>query len=144
MTGYLKIEMRGRSRGSLTGSRTAGAAARIPVECSVCECAARSGDKGFNVGAANLTYATYIDNVFSASSCASNAISLLDELAEVLWSKWQLNIKASSREVIVAQGSGCRYSSIHAWKQVTVLECLGHFISDSCSINLIGTEPSLN
>jgi hypothetical protein len=81
-----------------------------------------------------LTFATYVDNVFAVSSCAANAVSLLDEFAEVLLANWQLDMKASSREFIVARGAGVQVSSMHEWKQVTVLECLGHLISDSGSV----------
>ena len=82
--GHVEVEILGRSCGSLTGSRTAGAASRIPVECSVCECAARNAHKGFCAGPVSLTFATYVDNVFAAGDSAANAVFLLDDFAEIL------------------------------------------------------------
>ena len=43
-------------------------------------------------------------------------------------------MKVSRREFIVARGAGAHFTSMHEWKQVTVLECLGHLISDSGSV----------
>ena len=40
-------------------------------------------------------------------------------------------MKASSRQFIVARGARPCHTSLHAWEQVTVLECLGHSISDN-------------
>ena len=55
--GSLALDIVSRSCGSLTGSRTAGAAARIPVECSAVSCATRLRRKGFHVGGLYLTLA---------------------------------------------------------------------------------------
>ena len=130
----LQLDIHSRFRGSLTGSRSAGAAARIPVECAVIECARRSGHKGFLIGGVNLTFATYVDNIFSAGDTAANAVKLLDGVAEYLKSQWSLDIKGSSREVMVVAGGDTTFQSRFSWKKVTELFCLGHLISNNGSI----------
>ena len=134
--GNLTFNMQGRSCGTLTGSRTAGAAARLAVESSVLACSEGWDTKGYQVGTVSLTAATSIDNFFAISSSAQGAVAILDNLAAHLRKRWKLNIKPSSREFIAAKGGCNALSSEHHWKQVTSLECLGHLVSDDCCVRL--------
>ena len=113
--GTLTLEIVQRSRGSLTGSRTAGAASRIPVESSVLECAPALSNKGFDIGHVRLTFATYVDNIFSASATAAGAVGLLDELAAHLKTHWHLDIKNTSRDVMVVQGGDTHGGRLLFW-----------------------------
>ena len=50
MVAGIEIAIRFRTKGSLTGSRTAGAAARVPVEVTVRDCSEMWQEHGFRVG----------------------------------------------------------------------------------------------
>ena len=91
-------------------------------------------EKGFKLGAVTLIAATYVDNIFSVASCSQDAVHILDDLAAELRSRWRLDIKPSSREVMVARSAPVQVCSQDAWKSIWTLECLGHLISDDCSV----------
>lgn len=98
--------IRGRSSGSLTGSRLAGAAARIPVETAFEDVAARVRPLALDLGEdCQLTLASYVDNLFAVGPSAWAATEALELVAAVLKDTWGLQIKAESREAMAPRGS---------------------------------------
>ena len=100
----------GRASGGLTGSRTAGMLARIPVEATFEARQAEWRPHGFPVAEdgrpidAVYTCAAYVDNIFAVSTSAKDAIRILDDCEEQLSMEWGLTIKEDSREVMAAIG----------------------------------------
>ena len=107
---------------------------RIPVESVILERHSAWKAWGYQTDADALMVCTYVDNIFSLASCSQDAVHILDDLAAELRSRWRLDIKPSSREVMVARGAPVQVCSQHAWKSTRTLECLGHLISDDCSV----------
>ena len=89
--------------GGLTGSRTAGALARIPTECMLRELKAGFVDKCF-LGKASL--GIFIDNLFSLGNSVIRAIAILKDCEDYLSSQWNLKMKDSSLEVMPVSGYG--------------------------------------
>ena len=81
------------------------------------------------------TVATYVANAFALGSSAAGAIQIVDDMTGHLKSHWQLDIKPSSREFIVAAGSDPGFTSAYTWKQAEQLNCLGHVLSHGYGAN---------
>ena len=64
--GGITVPVGNRSLGSLTGSRLAGVAARVPVEQTCCERVRLWRKWGFRTRRGVLTMSTYVDNLFVA------------------------------------------------------------------------------
>jgi len=95
-----------RSSGSLTGSRTAGVCARIPVNEALAWCHGLLLRDGFKLPSGRVLAAmTYIDNLYRCSHSPQLAIKLADGVASRLSSFWRLSIKADSRECLLARGN---------------------------------------
>ena len=140
-SGALAIPITNRSVGGLTGSRLAGALGRVPIE-DVIELRHDHWKKwGFKIDDnVSLTLSNYVDNMFSCSSSAENAVRILDDAAALLQPRWGLNIKPCSRKVMV-----CRYSMDTTpdsvkWPLVTSFPCLGHIIQHDGGIRQCYTE----
>eukprot|EP00959_Pyramimonas_sp_CCMP1952_P334685 7008680-Pyramimonas_sp.AAC.1 len=93
--GSLSIPIPQRSRGSLTGSRVAGAMGRVPVESTIRERHQVWPRHGFQAAGCRLTVATYVDNIFSAGASLNVAINILEDFEAQLESVWDLKIKPS-------------------------------------------------
>ena len=96
-----------RGRGSLTGSRVAGAMARCPVAQTFEACSLRCKRWAFvdaHTGS-HLQGMSYVDNLFAAGSSSANSIAIIREWARHLRTTWDLHLKRSSLEVLPARGS---------------------------------------
>ena len=121
-----------RSRGSLTGSRVAGAMGRVPVESTIRDRHQEWARHGFQAGGHRLTVATYIDNIFSAGSSLTGAITL-EDFAARLHSIWDFQIKPTSRSCLVPRGSMEAPCDIEKWPPSAGFFALGHTLQDSGS-----------
>jgi len=124
--------IKGRSRGGLTGSRTAGALGRIPVEDVIQFRAAQWSSWGFQAGPNTLTVASFVDNIYAVGSTLMGATRILDDFERHLWERWACKIKPSSRSCMVAYGGGLAVSR-HVWLPSRSMQVLGHTISDDGS-----------
>ena len=125
----------GRATGGLTGSRVAGALARIPIEQTLCDVNAIAGNQGFAAGTLRLTFASYVDNLFVLGKDGAAAVLLADKFEEVLSAKWQQTIKPSSREIMVPRGALVGAVNLRRWKQVTTMKVLGMHVQDNAETN---------
>ena len=125
----------GRATGGLTGSRVAGALARIPIEQTLSDVAAIAGSLGFDAGPVRLTFASYVDNIFILGKDGASAVLLADKFEEVLASSWQQSIKSSSREIMVPRGALVGAVNLRRWKQVTTMKILGMHVQDNAETN---------
>jgi len=131
--GTLEIAIDNRSIGGLTGSRTAGMFGRVPVESVMAERNHVWKQWGYKAGVDVLTVCSYVDNLFSAAASLHGAVSILEDFEEQLRSKWNLQIKPSSRCCMVAVGSPDQQTS-PKWPLSNSFPVLGHVLQDSGSI----------
>ena len=127
----VEVTIRGRSRGSMTGSRVAGTLARVPVEDTIQERHAHWKRWGYKCDAGTLTVSTYVDNLYSVSHSLAGATAILDDFERVLASKWCLRIKPSSRLCLVARGSRETPVDPNLWTLCSEFPVLGHILQDS-------------
>ena len=143
--GQLHIPIGARSVGSLTGSRLAGVAARVPVYEVCCRRSQVWEQWGFETPTATLTMCTYVDNLFTASKSAHMASLLLQDAADELMSTWSLSIKPSSRMIMVADGADDHSTcDPDIWPICTNMEALGHLLENDGSVNACFTRTVRN
>jgi hypothetical protein len=130
--GSEQFRIKNRSKGSLTGSRSANELARIPIQQSIADSLPAVQHLGYPCGDISLVALTYIDNIFTVGSCSSDAITTSDTIARHLERNWEHRIKAGSRHIMPIDRSDTFNSD--GWEIVSVLECLGHFIAADGSI----------
>ena len=134
--GSLVVPIGARSIGSLTGSRLAGMAARVPVQEVCCRRAAAWQQWGFVTPRAVLTMSTYVDNLFVASKSAYGASMILDDAERELQQKWSLTIKSSSRLIMVPQGADdISTTNDTVWPVVDSMAVLGHYLQSDGGID---------
>ena len=79
------IVVASRSLGALTGSRSAVAAGRIPVETVACEMALQWSDLGVKISPhCQITFASWVDNYYAFGSDLSTAISIAESFEDEL------------------------------------------------------------
>ena len=99
-----QVPLLARCCGGLTGSNVALTMARVPIESSVCDLYEESALRGFEREDLRLVFATYIDNIFAASSSPEDACLNLSNLFRLLSTKWGLSLKSGSACVICSKG----------------------------------------
>ena len=134
------FEVARRTVGSLTGSRTAGALGRVPVEQVMRSLADRLNSWGFDVGRVhNFVGASFVDNLYFASHSTGGALSAAELFATSLRRDWKLTIKPGSRVVMPVAGSP-DWENIDDiadawpdWKFSYEFPCLGHVLAADSS-----------
>ena len=139
MAGAARACILGRCVGGLTGSRVAGALARIPVESCLAARAPLWRKWGFRLGGAGdegtvLCCATYIDNCFAVSSAPAGAVAILEDLEDTLLTTWQLAIKPSSRSFVESFGGTRGVVDEVRWPNHSSFLVLGHLLQNTGSI----------
>lgn len=84
LIGVSKVVIPSRTIGSLTGSRLAGLASRVPVQHLCCSRQRYWGRFGFRTPNGVLTMSTYVDNLFAAGKNTSSVSVILDDAEEFL------------------------------------------------------------
>ena len=135
------LVVRDRIKGGLTGSRTAGALGRIPVEATMNKISCWVRRWAFDVGTRyGLSGASFVDNLFCFSHSAGGALQAAQLFERVLNQDWRLRIKDGSRELLLVAGAaewGSLPELVRRWPgwQVTrSLACLGVLVSNDGSI----------
>ena len=127
----------GRSSGSLTGSRLAGAAAQVPIRHT---CVAREKiwrQYGFALPDGTLTLYTYVDNCFAAARSCHAVTEMLDDVEQFLSTEWGLSIKPSSRLVMVPHRSpDASVKDPEKYPIVENMKVLGHILQSDGGVNL--------
>jgi len=130
--------------GCLTGSRSANALARIPIE-DVCThrlpiwrmhawrlADASSHDEWRSAECLCVIY--YIDNLYSFGAHDAGAVSILVDAEKHLQERWGLQFGADSKMVMPVRGHEGPWAPHGDYKRVRVLPALGHHIADDASI----------
>ena len=89
-----------RCNGTLTGSRSAEAAGRLPL-IDVCQVRTQEwAGKSFQVDGHSFTLASFVDNLVSTGATTENAIEILEDCEAHLKSRWGLFYGEDSREFL--------------------------------------------
>ena len=128
-------EIRGRSRGGVTGSRCAVQLGRWVVNRSAARCSSAWRGRAFERDdGAMLAFATWVDNIFSFAPSADAAVSILCDFEADLSPHWGLRWKPASRMVMSARGCPTGLSSRLAdlgWAEVSSFCVLGAVVMDN-------------
>ena len=115
--------------GSLTGSRLAGMAARVPI---MDLCTSRGGfweRDGFYTPSGIITMSTFVDNLFAAGRSCAAVSRILDDAEDYLSTEWGLHIKPSSRAILVPDHcSDVSTNDDEKWPVVLKMKVLGHWL----------------
>ena len=93
-----------RSLGGITGTRLAGVLGHVIVMDLIEVKATSWNPYAFPLGNSSLACATWIDNIFTFSKSCAGAAQILEQIEQYLLQKWSLEIKASSRSMLVCRG----------------------------------------
>jgi len=145
LAGAANAPIHDRCIGGLTGSRVAGLLARIPVESTFVERAHVWRKWGFPTQSKDGTWtvlccASYIDNCFAVSRTPAGAISILEDLENVLNDKWALTMKPTSRSLVEAKGGKRGALDEEKWPKHETFNVLGHWLQDSGSVRACWTR----
>ena len=121
-----------RCLGTLTGSRSAVAAGRIPVESVVCSLASTWRPLGVMTNSSVVLFATWVDNYFAFGNSLHNAIHIAESFEDALQQAWGLSIKRSSRSTMCPQVPVDEWD-MAKWPRCEQADVLGHLVSSDCS-----------
>ena len=122
-----------RTLGTLTGSRSAVAAGRVPVESTACKLAESWKPLGVCTDSAAVTFASWVDNYYTFGSSVSNAIRIAESFENELLREWRLKIKPTSRSVIGLDAQSDNEACRQKWPMHEEVEILGHIVAANCS-----------
>ena len=86
--------------GTFTGSRSAVAAGRIPVESVACKLAASWQVDGVKTEHCSVVFASWVDNYYTFGKSLHCALRIAESFEDHLQRDWCLRIKPSSRSVM--------------------------------------------
>ena len=121
-----------RSLGTLTGSRTAVAAGRIPVESTACKLASTWEPHAVTTDMGHVICGTWVDNYYAFGRCLHSAVYIAESFEAALLRDWGLCIKASSRSVLSPEEPQDPWDR-HKWPLLSQADILGHLVSGDCS-----------
>ena len=93
-----------RTCGISTGSRTAVALRRIPLEDILSRRAYLWSKLGFRLANSHITIATWVDNIFAFAASPAGAIHMLKDIEQKLNQTWKLSYGASSLKYLTCKG----------------------------------------
>ena len=137
-----KSEIRGRTIGVLTGSRSAGAAGRIPLLDSAWARSAVWDCVAFRANGVSFSLGTFVDNLFSTGRDPESAVAVIEDAAHYLHREWELDIGDGSRMVLPAAGCDVSSFDITSWELMYDMRCLGQRLSNTSTIAADFAETS--
>ena len=144
----LNISERVRTRtiGGLTGSRVAGALGHVPV-CDVALAFEVSWRKsGWKPATGSrICLCTWVDNLYSYSSCVRGSVRILEDIEFHISSKWGLSDKTNSLSVLVCRGCHDLVIKVCGWPVHDTMNVLGHIVQNDAGIlcNWLSTEAKM-
>ena len=131
--------------GSLTGSRLAGMAAKVPI-LHLCNSRSVYWERfGFRTPSGVITMSTFVDNLFAAGRTCNAVSVILDDAEKFLMQHWDLKIKPSSR-AILAPLHCVDVSTVddEVWPVVSQMKVLGHWLESDGGIRVCFDEAVKN
>ena len=117
-----------RSTGSLTGSRTAGSAARTPWITSAHMLRNVIGGACWKLHGGHTPLVPWVDNLYLLAKSAQASIAAFATLEIELQRGWKLQCKSYSKIVLPPRGSSENVPDYPVWSAATAVPCLGHII----------------
>ena len=124
-----------RTRGVLTGSRSAAAAGRIPPFDVASERSATWTGLGLRLPGLRTGIITYVDNVLALGPTAAAATACIEDFDVGLRRRWGLTLSAESREVLVPRGTAID-PSLTSWTYREHMRVLGHTLSHDSTVSV--------
>ena len=140
-TGICTTAVLGRTSGGLTGSRTAGAMGRVPVEATAEKCRSALVHRGFHIDQPSPWIGGgFVDNLFFASHSVGGALANAQCFEQELHETWGLALKDGSK--VCMPVAGCPeilalddLAAAHpSWRFSESFGVLGMSISNDCSV----------
>ena len=113
-----------------TGSRSVAVAGRTPLLDVAADRLSVWNTRCFAQNGCHCALATFVDNIITAGATPEAAISILEDCAASLSSKWELNIGEDSKEFLVCTGYPHHVHVPHGWKWQATLQTLGHHLDN--------------
>ena len=120
-----------RSSGGLTGSNVALLISRVPVESTMLELELNIRPLALDVGIGQLCCASYIDNLYTASTGVSGATTSMELILAHLRDVWGLQVKSGSKHVIACKNCSDMHTIGSGWCHDEVAEILGWLIQSN-------------
>ena len=121
-----------RTCGTLTGSRSAVAAGRIPVESVACSLAPQWSQHGVQTASFTVMFASWVDNYYTFGASLLDAVQMAEVFEERLWQKWGLRIKPDSRSVMAPEAPLEGWDA-SKWPLTLEADVLGHILCANAS-----------
>lgn len=118
-----------RTRGVLTGTRTANQLARVPMLEVLHNLIPNLREAGIVTGGERAVVATWIDNIFAVTRTAQCGVDLFVQIQLAFKTRWGLDFKPGSTELLLPEASSECFELPADWSLVTALRVLGHLIS---------------
>ena len=135
--GSSTCSIKNRTSGMLTGSRSAGAAGRIPLMDAAFSLSSTWPGRAMSYGSICCGLGTFVDNLVTLSINSRSGMALLDDLETFIHGKWGLTFGLDSRMYIVAAGGddGVDIGTCYrGWKRLGSMKLLGHVLNSNNSI----------
>ena len=123
-----------RTRGSITGSRLASALVRAPVILAMRHTITKCPSHLWTDGTTKFGLGSYVDNLYGMGSSPTSVAVILSTVARYLRDAWSLELKESSRQILLPLGNPCHEVGeiiLHGgfrWPLVSSMFVLGHYI----------------
>jgi hypothetical protein len=129
-------EIGARTRGCLTGSRSAVVLGKVPMEWAIARLVPKWTKANFGWQKNTVVASIYVDNIWFYSDAPSTAMAMALEFEELLLNEWQLKYKPSSRELMPARG--CREEVLHRpeWPVVEMTKILGTTVDNAGALHM--------
>ena len=125
---------RNRCVGLFTGSRSAGAAGRLPLLDVAAVRMPIWGPNALQVGRLHCCLATFVDNLLTLAETPEKAIAIMSDCEDELSKRWCLKIGPESKEYMTCRGYPWQIHIPPEWQRRTTLKCLGHRLDDDGGI----------
>ena len=124
-----------RTRGVMTGSRSAVLVGRIPVYDIIGRNLQNWIPKGFPLDDGKaLTVASWVDNIYAVSSFAHSAIEMLNDFEGDLSQYWGLVFGEDCKKVMKALGHPEDDEEHEGFKECSTFPCMGHLLDKDSGI----------
>ena len=130
--GSCSFQVDNRTMGTLTGSRTAVAAGRVPVESVACQKAHEWQPYAVSTDTSPVIFCAWVDNYYTFGNSFHSSISIAQSFEQALGERWGLSIKPSSRSVLSPMLPATAWDS-SKWHALSAAEVLGHLVSADTS-----------
>ena len=111
-----------------TGSRSVGAAGRLPLLDVASHRLAAWRKDALNVNRTSCCLATFVDNLATIAETPEQAIRVMNDCEDELLKRWCLRIGPDSKEYMTCRAYPLAISVPSGWERRTTLKCLGHHL----------------